>query len=109
MQVEFCRRSKLSFATGFFMLPNAEKRKQQRYDFPGMIEYVANFETSDEPLKAVTVNISKSGLCLYIFEFLNEGQEIIIKSTLPIPFQRVTARWVKEIDDSFYAVGLTGV
>jgi len=83
-----------------------ERRKDIRYDFPKKIEYVLNPETSGKIYSGVITNISKSGLCLYIFHPLTEGQKIIIKSTLPVSHQTADVRWIKKVDNDFYKAGL---
>jgi c-di-GMP-binding flagellar brake protein YcgR len=88
------------------MSDSIERRKHIRYDFPHRIEYALNPETSDEIFKAVTINISKTGLCLYVFDSLGEGQKMVIRSTLPVPLKTVSVRWTKKIEDNFYKVGL---
>jgi hypothetical protein len=88
------------------MTDSTERREHIRYDFPHRIEYALNPETSDEIFKAVTINISKTGLCLYIFNALGEGQKVVFKSTLPVPFGTASVRWIKKIEDNFYKIGL---
>jgi c-di-GMP-binding flagellar brake protein YcgR len=88
------------------MSNSIERREHIRYDFPHRIEYALNPETSDEIFKAVTINISKTGLCLYVFDSLGEGQKMVIRSTLPVPLKTVSVRWTKKIEDNFYKVGL---
>jgi hypothetical protein len=86
---------------------SSERREHARYDFLRRIEYVLNPAISNENLKAVTINISRTGLCLYIFTALREGQEMIIGSPLPVPFKTASVRWIKKMEDNFYKVGLT--
>jgi c-di-GMP-binding flagellar brake protein YcgR len=88
------------------MSDSIERREHVRYDFPHRIEYILSPETSDEIFKAVAINISKTGLCLYIFNPLGEGQEMIIRSSLPVPFKALSVRWIKKMEDNFYKVGL---
>jgi hypothetical protein len=85
---------------------SSERREHTRYDFLQRVEYVLNPETSNEILKAVTINIGKTGLCLYIFNALREGQGMIIGSSPPVPFKTASVRWIKKMEDNFYKVGL---
>jgi len=85
---------------------NGERRKDIRYDLPKKIEYVLNPETSGKIYSGVTVNISNSGLCLYIFHPLTKGQKIIIQSTLPVPYQTAMVLWIKKVDDDLYKAGV---
>jgi hypothetical protein len=85
---------------------NGERRNSLRYDFPKRIEYGLSPKSSDEIFYGVTINISNSGLCLYIFKLIPEGQKITIKSNLPISYQTASIRWIKKVDDDFYQAGL---
>ncbi len=86
-----------------------DQRDQIRYDFPyTVVEYVLN-STNDETLKGFISDISKSGLCLYTSRHLSVGQEITIKSILPIftnYCNKASVRWIEKYDDFFYKVGL---
>jgi hypothetical protein len=89
------------------MMPDSiERREHPRYDFPHRIEYALNHETPGESFNAVTINISKRGLCLYVFNSLGEGQKMVINGTLPVPFRTASVRWIKKIEDNFYKIGL---
>ena len=83
-----------------------EPRKEERQDYPYEIEYVTDPLTTYEIFKAVAVNISNSGLCLYTSTPLSEGQEITIKSTIPAPSQTAVVRWIEKLNDFYYKVGL---
>ncbi|MEW6108573.1 MAG: hypothetical protein AB1632_05285 [Nitrospirota bacterium] len=82
-----------------------EKRAEPRYDFHHTIEYVLNSSAPHKIFRGVTVNQSNSGLCLYVFYSLNEGQEIIITDGLRV-FKTGSVRWNMKIDDDIYKVGL---
>jgi len=83
-----------------------EPRKEERQDYPHEIEYVVDPLTTYEFFKAVAVNISKSGLCLYTSTPLSEGQTITIKSTIPAPSQTAVVRWIQKLNDFYYKIGL---
>jgi len=86
-----------------------EKRKQTRYDFPATIEYTLEPRLDDGPVqvhKGVTVNISTGGLAAYVFDPLPEGQQIFIKTGLPVDCQNATICWTRKEDASFYLSGL---
>ena len=87
------------------MLP--DQRKEERFEYPHEIEYVVDPLTTYEVFKAVAINISNSGLCLYTSTPLNEGQQITIKSTLPVHSQTAIVRWIQKLNDFYYKVGLT--
>jgi len=85
---------------------NGEKRRSLRYDFPQRIEYILSPETSENIYQGVTINISNTGVCLYIFNLIYEGQKIAIKSTLPVPHQTALVRWIKKVDADLYKAGV---
>jgi hypothetical protein len=85
---------------------NIERRRHQRYDFFCTIEYVLNPDITGEIFKGAAINISNSGLCFCISNPLSEGQEIIIKSNLPVSSQTASVCWIEKGYDDFYKVGL---
>ncbi len=85
---------------------NIERRRHLRYNFPSTIEYVLEPETTGEIFKGIIINISNCGLCLCISSPLSDGQEVTIKSILPIAYRTASVRWIKKLDDNFYKVGL---
>lgn len=83
-----------------------ERRRHTRYDFPALIDYGFHLNASHEVYKGVTINISHSGLCLYVHKLLSEGQEISIKGPLPVPCPKASVRWIRKIDEDLYKTGL---
>ena len=81
-----------------------ERRKDVRQPYPQVIEYSVTPAT-DERLKGVVVNISNSGLALYIFSHLIQGQEILIRSFMPVDYRKASVRWVREIDKGILQAG----
>jgi hypothetical protein len=72
---------------------NAMKsRREARYKFVSTVEFVLS-DAADKTVKGVILNISDSGLCIKSSIPLKRGQEIIIKSSLPIRHKTYTARW----------------
>lgn len=83
-----------------------EKRIQTRYAYPATIEYLLDSSVGAEVVhKAVTVNISASGMAAYVFDRLPEGQKVIIKSSLPVDCQAAAVCWTKKEDHRFYLSG----
>lgn len=80
-------------------------RKEERKDYPHEIEFVTDPLTTYEIFKAVAVNISKSGLCIYTSKPLSKGQKITIKSTMPSS-QTAVVRWIQKLNDFYYKIGL---
>ncbi len=86
--------------------PENGKKRECRYDFPSTIEYILDSPSLNTVCKAVTVNISRSGIAAYVFSRYAEGQKIIIKTPLPVDSRTATVRWIRKEDESFYLAGL---
>jgi hypothetical protein len=88
-------------------LEYSEKRADIRYEFPSTLEYGLISDKAGEVLKGLTINISSSGLCLYVYDSLCQGQEIAIKKcVLPFPCKRAVVRWIKKVDEDVYMSGM---
>lgn len=82
-------------------------RESTRYDFPAMIEYVMGSQADDGVVhKGVTINLSTTGLGMYIFDLLPKGQQITIKTALPVVSRTAAICWTRRDDDNFYRSGL---
>jgi hypothetical protein len=84
----------------------SDARETNRFDFLSRIEYTLDSPTSLDVHKGVAINISDNGMAVYVFRPYPEGQQIFIKSTLPIEFRAATIRWIKQEDRHFYLTGL---
>jgi len=84
---------------------NIKRREDFRCNSHHVIEYVLNNENDQQIFKGVTVNLSAKGLCIYVFNPLNKGQEIIIKSGLRTNKPAIVL-WKKKLDDDLFKVGL---
>lgn len=80
-----------------------EKRREDRFPFAKNL-YCTN--TKGEVFKGITVNMSKSGLCLYVYKILSEGESIKINDILPNSCREAVICWIRKIDDAFSMVGL---
>ncbi len=86
--------------------PEDGPKRASRYDFPSTIEYIVDSPAANTVCRAVTVNISMSGIAAYVFSRYSEGQKIFIKTPLPVDSRTATVRWIKKEDESFYLAGL---
>lgn len=87
-------------------MKNYEKKRQHpRFEFSELINYYLNSADLSNPVCAVSVNISESGLCLYTPESLNVGQNVLIKTSLKSPHVKATVKWVKKYLDDLYKAG----
>ena len=82
----------------------SDQRKHERFNFPYTIEYLDPY-APDKIIRGIAMNISESGVCLYIPQSLNKGQEITIRSIIYSSPQKATVCWSEEYDDVFYRVG----
>jgi len=83
-----------------------ERRGNSRYDLPDQIEYVLDPDTTGKVYKGVTIEVSYSGMRLYVFHLLARGQKLTIRSALPISSQTATVKWIEKVEDGFYKTGL---
>jgi hypothetical protein len=85
---------------------NTNKRSEERYPFLKTVKCVCVPEGKDH-FKAVTIDISSSGLSLYLFTgSIREGLQVKIQDELPAPSQTGTVRWVQQVDQDLYKAGL---
>ncbi len=81
-------------------------RVEPRDDYYHQIEYILDLTSTDEIYKAVTINISESGIGLYVFKPLAEGQQITIRNVIRGSRKTGTVRWNKEVNESIYRIGV---
>ena len=80
------------------------ERRFPRYDHCSKIEYSLRGHSPSEVFSGVARNISRGGICLYIYQRLVEGQRIEIISSLPVGFHTAVLRWIKE-ENSLFVTG----
>jgi hypothetical protein len=85
---------------------NDEKRSVPRNAFDCPIEFVIEQDGEHRILAAKVINISDSGLRIYLSYPLSEGQEILINDQLPNGRQRYRVQWSNKILENFFEVGL---
>jgi len=74
-----------------------EKRRHARYAYLADMEYMLKAPAADEILKGAVVNLSNSGMSLFITKPLAVGQEITIRSNLPNFAEAAVVRWIKQV------------
>jgi CheY-like chemotaxis protein len=84
--------------------PLAKQRKEQR--FPYMCEILCRVRKQSMILRAVCVNISRSGLCLRLPLALDQEDVIELPLDRSLPSASGLVRWVKKLDDGMYLTGL---
>ncbi len=83
-----------------------EKRRERRYSFQATIDYLLLRGSAAEVHKGITIDISDTGLGLYLFDPLPEGQTIIIQNALPAGDKAATICWIKKEREDLYKSGL---
>lgn len=83
-----------------------ESRRHPRKAHTDIIDFCLNPTDLSTTFRGTLVDISESGMSLYTFKPLSTGQDIIVKSTLPVLYQKATVRWVKKYSEDLYRVGL---
>ena len=81
------------------------RRMHIRYEVEKEIQYVMK-ERVGQSFKGLIVNISDSGMGLFVFNPLHEGQEITIKSDEKSLNRQGIVRRCHEMGEKIYKVGL---
>jgi|WetSurSiteA1Bulk_404760.scaffolds.fasta_scaffold00476_2 hypothetical protein len=84
---------------------NSEKRKHLRYDFSRPVAYDMQPHTNADVLIGLTSDISNSGLSICTDHLLENGQEIILKSVLPLSGRAAVVRWSQEVREGLFKIG----
>ena len=89
------------------MLGGIEERREPRTSRYWAVEFYLK-SRPDQPMKGIGTNVSKSGLGIFSFVPLTEGQEIaLLEEIPPATHQEYTVRWSKKLIENFFMVGLT--
>ncbi len=81
------------------------RRMHIRYELEKEIQYVIN-DYTEQSFKGIVINISDSGIGLFVFEPLKKGQEINIQSDNKSLNRKGIVRRCREMGDNIYKVGL---
>jgi c-di-GMP-binding flagellar brake protein YcgR len=82
------------------------RRAHVRYELQQEIIYVLPNQTTDKIFRGIITDISETGLGLYSYNPLDEGQEITIMSESRELNRKGIVRWCHELGDSVYKIGL---
>ncbi|NOX20435.1 MAG: PilZ domain-containing protein [Nitrospirae bacterium] len=93
------------------MQKGVERRKSPRNTFITTIDFLIASEASGNEEKqlqrGITINISNSGMCLYVFNPVQEGEEIqLYSNTIDPPCRSAKIKWVKRVTKDVYKVGI---
>jgi len=82
------------------------KRKYSRCDFSQIIEYYLLPHIDDKVSTGLLHDFSYSGLCIITQHPIQEGQEILVKSSLMSNSITAVVRWCSDTGNSTYKIGL---
>jgi hypothetical protein len=82
-----------------------DTRRHPRQLYSDTIEFCLNPSRAGTKLHGITINISDSGIGLYVFAPVYEGQTVTIKTALPVPYQKATVIWVQKRAEELYRAG----
>ncbi len=88
-----------------------DRRRNPRNTFITTIDFLIASDRTNQEDKAlqrgITINISNSGMCLYVFNPVEEGQEIqLYSNTIDPPCRSAKIKWVKRVTKDVYKVGI---
>jgi PAS domain S-box-containing protein len=83
-----------------------DKRTLARHGFASPVEYSFQHDKSYAIHHCLMTDISTEGFGGYFWNDVSVGQEIVIKSKLPVAYQNAVIRWVHKGSDNFSRIGL---
>jgi hypothetical protein len=82
------------------------KRKYSRCDFSQIIAYSFLPHIDDKASTGLLHDFSYSGMCIITYDPIQEGQEMLIKSSLMSKSITAIVCWCSDMGNSTYKVGL---
>ena len=83
-----------------------EKRKAPRYAYPKVVRYSAAGHEQEASCRGVVTNISRTGISLYIYTILPEGELITFQGDLPVEPRHAMVIWSREVSKDLFQAGL---
>jgi len=83
-----------------------EQRRHRRNNYLGTVHYCLNPHSDGGVLIGSGIDVSESGMSMFSSYPLKKGQGIVIRNRIPVPYQKATVMWVKELRENWYQVGL---
>lgn len=92
---------------GNMALQKVDMRREERFPYLKTIKYICIPDT-EEDSKGVTIDISKTGMSLYIFGpcCIREGIHVKAMDDLPLASTTGVVSWVRQVDQDLYRAGL---
>ncbi|MCL5022616.1 MAG: PilZ domain-containing protein [Nitrospirae bacterium] len=82
-----------------------EKRSEPRRTYYASVQY-ALAGAEERILKGTVINISLSGMGMFCYNPLSEGQEIIVRNISPRSHFCYQVQWSQKLGEDFFLVGL---
>jgi hypothetical protein len=83
-----------------------QQRRHLRHPYKKTLEITIPSNPQRGSLVAISSNISEGGICIFTFKPLEEGQDIVFKTPIPVQHNKATVRWVKQINPTVYKAGV---
>ena len=83
-----------------------ELRRHRRNNYLGTVHFCLNPHPDGRVLIGSGIDVSDSGMSMFSSYPFKKGQGIVFRSRLPVLHQRATVKWVKELKENWYQVGL---
>ena len=88
-----------------------ERRSTFRKDYPSSVDYVVHngtsFPASESSKKAIAVNMSEEGLCLYVFDPVSKGERVsLLKHPAGSEHEMATVQWIRQEKSGVLKAGL---
>lgn len=92
---------------GNMALQKTDLRSEERFPYLRTIKYVC-IPDAAEDFKGVTIDISKTGMSLYIFSpgCICEGIHVKVRDDMPLASTTGVVRWVRQVDQDLYRAGV---
>lgn len=86
---------------------SSERRQYFRFDLANVVELVTPGPAPNDQFRGVTINISETGMSLFVFQPVSTNDTItIVKSMLPLSHRAGSVRWVNRLAPDFYKIGM---
>ncbi len=86
----------------------AERWCEPRIPFYCPIEFVLKSDPQ-KILNGAVRDINRVGLGIMSYTLLSVGQEIVIKSVIPTAYTEYVVRWIIEVQNDLFSVGLRAI
>lgn len=88
-----------------------ERRNAFRKDYPSTVEYVVyngkGYHGGQPFKKAITVNRSSEGLCVYVFDPVRQGEHVaLVQHPAGNQYETATVQWVRQEKSGVFKAGL---